>query len=90
MQLSTLLSANALRRDAELNCADLCSCSDSGNFVKICMTISCTPQLKHRSLICKMLDAGCKYSILINIKGPLKNFTNQHISVLLWPCDSET
>ena len=30
-QFSTLLSANALRRDAdELNCTDLCSCSDSG------------------------------------------------------------
>ena len=29
-QLSTLLSANALRRDAELNCTDLCSFSDDG------------------------------------------------------------
>ena len=24
---------------------------------------------------------------LIDIKGPVKNFTNQHISVLLWPRD---
>ena len=27
-QLSTLLRANTLRRDAELNSTDLCSCSD--------------------------------------------------------------
>ena len=46
--------------------------------------ISCTPQLKHRSLICKTLDSGCKHSILIHIKGPVKNFTNHHISLATW------
>ena len=87
-QLSTLLSANALRRDAELNCTDLCSCSEVGNFEKIWITISCTPQLKHRSVICKTLDAGCKCRFLIDIKGPFKNFTkDQHVSMLLWPRD---